>query len=87
MDKPGPNEDMVGGGAFAEAAGGSVRRKPRLLQSAEAVVLGIGDTLKDMLHAGQVEAQIAQNEAWHRYDDLTKHRRELKEREEADSEK
>ncbi len=76
-----PRDDKVDPGPLAEAAGaGKERPGPR--EMIEAVLGGIGDTFKDMLHAGQEEAQRAHREAWHRYDDLTRHRRELKKREE-----
>ncbi|MDZ7727684.1 MAG: hypothetical protein U5Q44_05495 [Dehalococcoidia bacterium] len=55
-----------------------------LLTNVRAVVLGIRDTAKDMLQAGQVEAHRAQDEAWARYDALTRYRRQERQRREAE---
>ncbi len=42
---------------------------------AKAIVFGIGDTAKDMLHEGRREAREAMNEGWERFDEKTKNRR------------
>ena len=46
-----------------------------LLGWARAVVLGIGDTAKDMLEEGRRGAREAMDEGWERFDDKTKRRR------------
>jgi hypothetical protein len=79
-----PEQKDVAGGPIVEAAGSGRRKRWSPVDMVEAVVLGIGDTLRDMLDAGREEAQRAHNEAWHRYDELTKHRRERSERDDED---
>jgi len=45
---------------------------------AKAVVLGIGDTAKDMLREGKRGARQGMDEGWDRFDAKTKHRRSSK---------
>ena len=47
-----------------------------ILGWAKAVVLGIGDTAKDMLHEGRRGAREAMEDGWDRFDSKTKHRRD-----------
>jgi hypothetical protein len=42
---------------------------------AKAIVLGIGDTAKDMLAEGRRGAREAREEGWERFDEKTKRRR------------
>lgn len=46
-----------------------------ILGWAKAVVLGIGDTAKDMLREGKRGARQGMDEGWDRFDAKTKHRR------------
>jgi hypothetical protein len=78
-----PGTGDIFGGPLEEAAG-TGRKRPRPFDVVQAVFLGIGDTVKDMVHAGQDEARRAHDEAWHRYDELTKHRRKNREAESDD---
>lgn len=72
-------KDDIPAGPLTEAVP-PVREKPGPLSMAQALFQAIGDTFKDMIREGQEEAERAHNEAWHRYDELTKHRKELKAR-------
>ncbi len=62
--------------AYASAGG---KREAGVLDEArdwaEAVVLGVGDTFKDMLRAGRRGAREAQSEHWARFDAKTRFRR------------
>ena len=42
---------------------------------AKAIVFGIGDTAKDMLHEGRRGARDAMDDGWERFDEKTKNRR------------
>lgn len=42
---------------------------------ARAIVLGIGDTARDMLEAGRQGAREALDDGWRRFDEKTKRRR------------
>lgn len=81
-----PEIDMV----FEEAVGGAPRKSralPGPLSMLQDVALGIGDALRDALQTGKQEAQVAHDEAWEHFDDLTKRRRELAEQAEEEDEK
>lgn len=52
------------------------REEHPLIAWARAIVLGIGDTARDMLEAGRRGAREAMDEGWRRFDEKTKHRRE-----------
>lgn len=78
-----PEIDMV----FEEAVGPAPKKQRNLpgpLSMLQDVALGIGDALRDAMQAGKQEAQVAHDEAWEHFDDLTKRRRELAEQEEQD---
>ncbi|WBL37045.1 hypothetical protein O0235_05630 [Tepidiforma flava] len=51
------------------------REEHPLIAWARAIVLGIGDTARDMLEAGRQAAREAMDEGWQRFDEKTKHRR------------
>jgi|GEM_PF-1275876 len=51
------------------------RAENPILGWAKAIVLGIGDTAKDMLNEGRRGAREAIEEGWERFDDKTKRRR------------
>ncbi len=72
---------------FIEAAGlprKKSRSLPGPLSMLQDVALGLGDAVRDAMQVGKHEAQVAHNEAWQHFDDLTKRRRELAEKEEHD---
>lgn len=73
------------GSVFEEAVGGVPRKRrslPGPLSVLEDVALGLGDALREALQTGKQEAQVAHDEAWEHFDDLTKRRRELAEQNE-----
>ena len=51
------------------------REEHPLIAWARAIVLGIGDTARDMLEAGRQAAREALDEGWQRFDEKTRHRR------------
>ena len=78
------------GSVFEEVAGLPPKKRrtlPGPLSVLEDVALGIGDAFRDALQVGKHEAQVAHDEAWERFDDLTKRRRELAEQAEEEDEK
>lgn len=88
MTTPHDFEPVIGDDRMGDTPQGRRRRAPigGAVASVRAVALGIRDTAKDMLHAGQIEAQRAQDEAWSRYDSLTRYRRVERERAKAEEE-
>ena len=61
--------------AVEDLESGSRGENP-VLGWAKAIVLGIGDTAKDMLNEGRRGAREAMEDGWDRFDDKTKRRRE-----------
>lgn len=57
------------------APGPPEREEHPAIAWARAVVLGIGDTARDMLEAGRKAAREAMDEGWRRFDEKTKRRR------------
>jgi len=51
------------------------REEHPIVAWARAIVLGIGDTARDMLEAGRQAAREALDEGWQRFDEKTRHRR------------
>jgi hypothetical protein len=74
------------GSVFEEVAGGPPARKRRTLPGPlsllQDVALGIGDAVRDAVQVGKQESHRAHDEAWEHFDDLTKRRRELAEKDE-----
>lgn len=60
--------------AFEDAVDRDRAENP-VLGWAKAIVLGIGDTAKDMLDEGRRGAREAMDHGWDRFDQKTKHRR------------
>jgi hypothetical protein len=54
---------------------GTEREEHPLIAWARAIVLGIGDTARDMLEAGRQAAREAMDEGWQRFDEKTRRRR------------
>lgn len=50
------------------------REEHPLVAWAKAIVLGIGDTARDMLEAGRQAAREAMDEGWRRFDKKTRRR-------------
>ncbi|WP_322819717.1 hypothetical protein [Tepidiforma sp.] len=50
------------------------REEHPLVAWAKAIVLGIGDTARDMLEAGRQAAREAMDEGWRRFDEKTRRR-------------
>ena len=70
MTTPDRDEDFAPAVPGAEEPG-----ENPVLGWAKAIVLGIGDTAKDMLSEGRRGAREAMAEGWDRFDDKTKRRR------------
>lgn len=69
-------------GPAAEPVRHSAQRRPRpgreipFVAWAKAVLCGAKDTAEEMLAEGRRGAHAAYEEAWHRFDEKTKHRRD-----------
>ena len=51
------------------------REEHPIVAWARAILLGIGDTARDMLEAGRQAAREGLDEGWRRFDEKTRHRR------------
>lgn len=79
LEGPPPDpEAMIGREVYPPVVDTGPGFLAEVVDTAEAVVLGIGDTLSDMLRAGREGARKAQAEYWQRFDQKTKYRRKPK---------
>jgi hypothetical protein len=70
-----PDEPAAPPSPEAAAPGPTAREEHPLIAWLRAIVLGVGDTARDMLEAGRRGSREAMDEGWQRYDAKTKHRR------------